>query len=220
LRKDDWIRDLSTPVVVVSSSSMARAKQERVVRFLKGGGRVLIMPVIPVVDENLDPCTLLSDFLGSPALDRNPNVFARVTILGVQNILDNIDNFFTPKLPAGATALGKDEHTNRILAWELTTEGGGRAIFLGFRWLHAMREHSLMLGALLERLGLQRRVECSNPNLWTSLRTNGNRSALFIMNLFTSPQEAEVRCRPAGRSGGVNMGHHMLEPMSVKYVEV
>jgi len=220
LRKDDWIRDRSTPVVLVSSSSMARAKQERVVRFLKEGGRVLIVPVIPVVDENLEPCTLLSDFLGSPALEHNPDAFARVTILDGQNILDNGENYFTHTLPPGARALGKDEHTNRILAWELATEGGGRAIFLGFRWLHGMREHSLMLESLLARLGLERRVECPNPNLWTSLRTAGDHSALFIMNLFTSPQEAEIRCRPAGRSGVVSLGQHKLEPMSVKYVEV
>jgi hypothetical protein len=69
-------------------------------------------------------------------------------------------------------------------------------------------------------LGLERRVECSNPNLWTSLRSSSGRSALFIMNLFTSPQEAEIRCRPAARSGVVNLGQVKLEPMSVKYVEV
>ena len=74
--------------------------------------------------------------------------------------------------------------------------------------------------SLVERLGLQRRVECSNPNLWTSLRTGGGRSALFIMDLFTSPQEAEVRCRLAGRGGVQGLGQHKLEPMSVKCVEI
>ena len=119
LRKDDWIQDKSTPVVLVSSSSLASAKQERVVRFLQEGGRALILPVLPVVDENLQPCTVLSDFLGSPALERNPNGFPRVTIVDIPNILDNGENYFTPNLPAGATAIGKDERTNRILAWEL-----------------------------------------------------------------------------------------------------
>ena len=59
----------------------------------------------------------------------------------------------THALPAGARVLGTDEHTKGLLAWELTTEGGGKAVFLGFRWLHAMREHSLMLSSLLTRLG-------------------------------------------------------------------
>jgi len=207
-------------VVLVCSSSLARAKQERVIRFLKTGGRLLIAPVLPVVDENFQPCTLLRDLLGAPAIERNPNAFARITILDVVNVLDNGENYFTQRLPAGAQAIGKDEVTGRILAWELTTEGGGRAIFLGFRWLHAMREHSRMLERLMARLGLERRVECSNPNLWTSLRTAGGRSALFVMNLFTSPQEAEIRCRPAGRSGVQDLGRQMLEPMRVKYLEI
>lgn len=220
LRKDDWIADKSTPLILVSSSSLAAAKQERVVRFLKAGGKVLIAPVIPVVDENLQPCALLSDFLGSPRLERNPDAFARVTVLDVANILDNGENYFTHDLPAAARALGKDEHTGRVLAWELTTPGGGQAIFLGFRWLHAMREHTRMLESLMVRLGLARRVECANPNVWTSLRTAGNHSALFIMNLLSSPQEAEISCRRASPGGLLNTGHHSLEPMSVKYVEL
>jgi beta-galactosidase len=220
LSKDEWTEDKSTPVVLVSSSSLARVKQERVIRFLKTGGRLLIAPVLPVVDENLQPCTLLHDFLGAPVIERNPNAFARITILEVANVLDNGENYFTHGLPAGAQAIGKDEVTGRILAWESTTEGRGRAILLGFRWLHAMREHSRMLEALMARLGLERRVECSNPSLWTSLRTAGGRSALFVMNLFTSPQEAEIRCRPAARSGVQDLGQQKLEPMSVKYLEM
>jgi len=77
-----------------------------------------------------------------------------------------------------------------------------------------------MLESLMARLGLERRVECSNPNLWTSLRSAGGRSALFIMNLFTSPQEAAIRCRPVGRSGVRDLGQQKLEPMSVKYLEI
>ncbi|MGD0224134.1 MAG: beta-galactosidase [Terriglobia bacterium] len=220
LRQEDWIADNSTPVVLVSSSSMAQARQERVVSFLKRGGSLLIAPVLPAVDENLQSCTVLRDFLGGPALERNPSAYARVTVLDIRNILDNGENYFAAALPAGARTLGQDENTGRVLAWELTTEGGGHVIFLGLRWLHAMHEHSRMLASLLLRLGLRRRVDCPNPNLWTSLRTAGNHSALFIMNLLTSPQEAEMRCRPRGRSGEVDTGVHKLEPMSVKFLEL
>jgi len=83
-----------------------------------------------------------------------------------------------------------------------------------------MHEHSRMFASVAARLGIRRRVECSNPNLWTSLRTGGGRSALFIMNLFTSGQAAEIRCSPAGPGGVLNLGHHMLEPMTVKFLEL
>lgn len=220
LRKEDWIAEKSTPVVLVSGSSLAADKQQRVVRFLEEGGKALIAPVLPVVDENLQPCTVLRDFLGRPNIERNADSFPRITVLGVQNILNNGENFLTRGLPAGAKALGRDEHTDSVLAWELATPGGGMAIFLGFRWLHAMREHSRMMEALLGRLGLERRVECSNPNLWTSLRAARNHSALFIMNLLSSPQEADVSCRIPRRPQKLNTGHHRLEAMTVKYIEL
>lgn len=220
LCSDTWISDQGAPLVVVSSSSMASLKQERVVRFLKQGGKVLIMPVLPVVDENLQPCTTLRDFLGKPSVQINPNEFPRATVENVPNILDNGDTYFCENLPLESEVLGKDERTGRVIAWLHKTEGGGQVIFLGFRWVHAMHEHARMLKALLLRLGLEQKVVCSNPDVWTSLRTRGDKSTLFLMNLLSSPMEAEISCRP-GRSGRTHdLGLQKLEPMSVKYVEL
>jgi hypothetical protein len=64
------------------------------------------------------------------------------------------------------------------------------------------------------------RVECSNPNVWTSLRSHEGRSLVFLLNLLSSPMEASVRCRPASRGTWVDTGTHALEPMSVKVVEL
>ena len=115
--------DKLTPVVLTCSSSLERAKQEKIVRFLKEGGRVLIAPVLPVVDENVQPCTLLADFLGNPIIERNTNAFPRITILDVENIFDSGENYFTSTLPPNAQVIGKDERTGRILAWELAFGG-------------------------------------------------------------------------------------------------
>ncbi len=93
--------------------------------------------------------------------------------------------------------------------------GNGRAIFLGLSWLHAMHEHHHLLAALLEDLGLHQKVSCTNPNLWTSLWTAGDRSLLFILNLFTGPLEAELRVLPAQRSIPVYLGKRTIPPMTV-----
>lgn len=220
LASDDWISDRGTPVVVVSSASMAAAKQERIVGFLKQGGKVLLAPVVPSVDDNLKPCTLLSDFLGKPSLETSPSEFARVTIEDISNILNNGTVYFSSHLPPQTAVLGKDEHSGKVVCWQQQTEGNGQLIFLGFRWSHAMREHERMLAALLKRLGLEQKVVCSNPNLWTSLRTHETKSVLFVMNLLSSPMEGEVSCRPSWQSEMIHTGHHKLEPMSVKYVEL
>jgi beta-galactosidase len=219
LGSDDWLGDTRTPVVVVCAGSLARAKQERVVRFLRQGGRALITPVLPTMDENLEPCTVLSDFLGKPAVERNPNQAVRVTVGGVVNVWSNGDVFLSQP-PAGAQVAGVDEISGKALAWKLATAGGGTALFLGLRWYHAKREHEQMLKALLVELGLEQKVMCSNPNTWTSLRTSGQKSMLFILNLLSSPMEAHIECKPAWSDALLDAGQHELEGVTVKVVEM
>jgi beta-galactosidase len=220
LRSDDWVTDTSTPLIVVSSASLSAGKQTRIVRFLKQGGNVLILPVLPSVDEDLKPCTILSDFLGSPTIAASRNEFVRVTVDGVVNIYNNGEVFPTTQLPPKAEVLGIDEISKAPLAWKLGTEGGGTLIFLGFRWLHAKHEHEQMLRALLKRLRLKQKVNCSNPNVWTSLRTKGSRAILFVMNLLSSPQEVEINCQPSFKNEMTSAGIHKLAPMTVKTVEI
>ncbi len=187
LASESWTSDaggpLSTPLIVVSSSAMSAARQANIVRFLSNGGAALIAPVLPTLDENLQPCTLLADFLGAPEIERCANPFSRITVGPVVNVFNNGEVFFTRRLPEGAEVIGRDELAGEPVAWQLRTQGGGQALFLGFRWLHAKREHEHMLTYLLQRLGLHKRVVCSNPNVWTSFRTSGKRSWLFLMNL-------------------------------------
>ena len=218
LRKDDWTADTTTPVIAVCSSSMSADGQKRIVRFLQNGGRMVFMPVLPTYDELLRPCTILQDFLGAAVIEENTDSSPRIGIAGVVNILHNGGSFVTTKLPANARIIGVDETTGKPIAWSLKT-GNGEAVFLGFRWVHAMREHDRMMTALVSNLGLTPRVSCNNPNLWTSLRSGDGKSLLFVMNLWTTPVAAEISCRPAGKAN-VNLGRVELGPMSVKVLTV
>ncbi|HEY3341014.1 MAG TPA: beta-galactosidase [Anaerolineae bacterium] len=220
LGADDWLADTQTPVIIVAPAGMARQKQERVVKFLQRGGSVLITPILPALDEHLQPCTLLSDFLGSPVITANTSQFTRITVDRVVNIWNNGDCFLTSRLPAGAKVIGIDEISGSPVAWRQTIDKGGQAIVLGLRWYHAKREHEQMLRALLLSLGVKQKVDCSNPNVWTSLRTSGTRSMLFIMNLLSSPMEARVDCRPSWSEGILETGNHELGPMSVETFEI
>lgn len=216
LDSDEWLADTATPLIVVASAGMARARQERVVAFLRRGGRALIGPVLPVVDDALEPCTILADYLGGPVITGNAAQFSRVTVAGVPNILNNGDAFFAEALPSGATVLGVDEVCGRPLAARWKPAGGGEVVFLGFRWSHAMREHERMLRDVLKELGLRPRIRCSNPNVWVSVRTAGRRSVVFVMNLFSAPMEAEVACRPTWSRRLVSVGRFSLPPMTVR----
>ena len=74
----------------------------------------------------------------------------------------------------------------------MNTEGKGKIIYLGFNWFHQMKEHIKMMDEVLHRLEIKQVLKCSNPNLFTSLRTNGEKTNLFVMNLYTSPMVGEI----------------------------
>jgi len=215
---DDWVGDVGTPLLVVSSNSMGRAKQARLARFLQQGGRALITPTLPALDENLEPCTLLVDFLGVPPLQVDTAHTVRATFGGVANVCYDMA-FFSDAHPAAAEILGWDERTGNALAIQVATEGGGRALILGLAWTHSKAEHNAMLTTLTEHLGWQQRVFCSNPNIWTSLRVAGNQGLLFILNLYSASMEAEVCYRDAAGKT-LSTGTHCLKPMTVELVEV
>lgn len=219
LGSDEWLKDKNTPVFVVSSSSMSAEKQMRVVEFLKSGGNVVVAPVIPVHDENLNPCTILSEYLGSPIQSLSENTYCRINIAEVINVLKNRDAFFTEQLPNCAEIIGKDEMTGKTISWKITPNGKGSAIVLGFNWIHAMREHEKMLLAVLKQIGFKQRVSCSNPNIWTSLHSDGTRCILFMMNLFTSPFEASASYFYGREYKELSLGKFVFSPMSVNFIE-
>ena len=217
LDTDDFLADVATPLMVASSPTMGRAKQQRLVQFLSGGGKLLVGPTLPSLDENFEPCTLLSDFLGQPRARKFPTAPVRLTIAEVVNVYNTGDVYFLENLPPGARVLGIDENTKRPCAALLPTAGGGTAILLGFRWHHAMREHSAMLRNLLTPLGLRQRLTCTNPNIWATVSAAGSRHVLFLLNLLSSPGETQVQCRLD--TGMFDSGVQKLEPMSVKVIE-
>ena len=126
---------------------------------------------------------------------------------------------FLAEPPKGAEVVGVEEIKGGVVAWRKAC-GAGEVIWLGFAWHHAMREHEAMITRLLEMLKLDRKVTCSNPNVWTSLRTAGKHSVLFVMNLLTAPMETELACRPSWSDKMIPLGRRPIKPMTVEIVEV
>jgi hypothetical protein len=216
---EDWVADTATPLVIVTSSAMSAACQERIVRFLANGGQALIAPVIPVLDDNLEPCSILADGLGTAVQSRNAPHLARTRVTLEDEILYNVGTFAFPQLPGDAEVLGHTEQSEPV-AWRRRFKGGGECIMLGLYYIHAMREQQRMLSKLLGRLGLRPKVTVSNPNIWPSLLTSGKRSLLFLMNLNSSPMDGTVRCRPEWAEDGIDLGRQTLGPMEVRVVEL
>jgi hypothetical protein len=83
---------------------------------------------------------------------------------------------------------------------------------MGRRW------DATLLREALERLRCEQVVDCSNPNVWTSLLSDGTRRMLFLMNFFTGPLTATARIRKPDRNW-VDAGTHVVPGISVTVLD-
>ncbi len=218
LDSNNWTDDISRPLIVVSSDCMSKKIQQTLIAFIKKGGNLMITPVIPYLDENFNPCTDLLEYLGNPVIRHLSQVaFPRINVQQVKNIM-SADAFYAVNIPPDAMILGKDDVTQNTICYKYSIKNAGTVIFLGINWLHAQQEHINMLSYLLEELGMDQRIICDNPSVWTSLRVSGDKHILFLMNLMSSPMEATVDCKIEGKL--FKAGIHKLKAMEVKYVLV
>ena len=216
LASDAWVTDTARPVMVASSIAMPRAAQERLVAFLDGGGKVLLAPVVPMYDEHLTPCTLLADFLGGVSQAPFTTDRPRVHAFDVPNVLVNAPLYATERRNPLAVTTAGEESTGREIGWQLALPSGGVISVLGYAWRQARREQEEMLRRALTPLGVSRCVVCDNPSIWTSLRSDGIHTMLFLLNLFTAPLRARVRFRDPVDGQWVDTGQLRLPGMSVQ----
>lgn len=217
VRLDRLLTQSTLPLVVISSVSMSADKQHNLVSYLQSGGKALILPILPTRDDDLQPCTILADFLGSPQAELAPKGFYRPTISGVVNVLGEITMW--ENLPTSAEVVGVEEKSGKPIGWQLSIPGGGEVLVLGFRWTHAMREHIRMWLAVLSKLDLRPAIQCSNPNIWSTLWVSEGKAVLFLLNLFSSTMEAEINFTlPDGKV--VQTGAHTIGPVTVKIIDI
>lgn len=215
LYTDDLLSAIDKPLWLATSACMVRAVQERLVRFVEAGGRLLLAPVIPYLDESLQPCAVLRDFLDGAATKPWEGIERRLNVGPVENVAVTGRLFVADGMPAGARAIAHEVNNQATCGWTVS-RGKGSVTWLGLQWTHSMSEHGRMVSYLLEQCGVTGRVvECDNPNVWAILRRSGDRRMLFLLNLFSSPMEANVRL-----SEGAAPISYQLSAMQVQAIEV
>ncbi len=217
LSKADFMND-QTPLIVVSSSAMSADKQQNIVNYLKQGGKVLLLPIVPEFDNDLNPCTILRDFIGDVKMGNSNSTVNRATFGAIQNVRKK-NIFVFEKMPKGAEVLGIEENSGKPIACKFKTEGNGTMIIAGINWLASHNEQNQMLLYLLSRLDYKQMVTCDNMNIWHTLRSDGNQQMMFLMNLYTAPQSANIEY--VDKLGHlVKLGKVDVEAMTVKTIRL
>jgi beta-galactosidase len=210
LSTNNWLTDTHLPLVIGASQKMPRAIQNNIVTFIKNGGKILVAPFIPTLDENGESCTILKDFVNAGAFEELKR--------SVDFCFDELTNIsitaaFCCETPQGGHTLGFDKFSGKTTAWEKSFENGGKVLWLGMSWKHCKHIHTEMLNKIMMKLSApEPAVHSSNPFVWTVSRSYKNKSCIFAMNLFASSMEATIT--PLKKAPF----HLRLNPMETKII--
>lgn len=187
LKEETMISMTDKPLIIAASHTMEAKIQKNIINFIKAGGKVAILPTIPVMDENFNTCTLLLDFLEAEA-DIPAKTFYN-TLSEIGNIRVRDYRYRSTGLPREAEPVARCIGTGEVTGWYREYEEGGRVIWLGYDWRHQYFEQTAILSYLYEKLGGKKKVlRLDNPNIWAVIRSDDTHRMLFLMNLFASPQ--------------------------------
>lgn len=198
---DEWLEDTSSPVMLATATTLSQPIQERLVRYLEHGGKLLLAPGLPTLNDRYQACTILVEYIGAHLAPDGP------------------DGLIIAGKPPGAKVVIHDACTDLPIGWMIALSSGGKVIILNRTWVIGRRWDEQMLKDALLRLGCQPVVECDNPNVWTSLLSDGEHCLLFLMNLLTGPLTCAVSYQHPSLGRLVEAGKHTLQGISVKIVE-
>lgn len=215
-------RPLNTdkPLLIATPSAMSQKAQQNIIDFVTAGGHAVLIGAMPETDLDYTPCTLLKDFLGSPRLT---SVTTQALVLEVPEFGSRIYNMHpvsgVEAAPDGACPIAFETRRGTCMGYRLE-KGQGSITWLGLRFMTQTFEQVRFLEWLLETDGAAPLIASANRNVMTTLWENGKgRKTLFVMNLYSSPQETEITLYP-GSACARNLGRIRLGAMEVKILEL
>ena len=183
---------LDRPLIVPCSDTMSRMKQQRLIDFVKAGGKLLLTPVVPVKDENYHPCTLLKDFLHISEITKIENCNGKLRTAENHIVYQITHQFTCNGMGVGSEILACNYSTGQPVAYKKSF-GKGQVIWLGANWNYLIFDHIYFLTELCHQLGGQDIVNSSNLNVWCVLWEREDKAVLFVLNLFSGQQESHIR---------------------------
>ena len=193
------------PVVALASPPvLGRAVQERLAAFVAAGGRLLLHGVLPALDDDGSPCTVLADALGLAAgrrVDGGPHLFPSVLMPGQPEVRVGVLQHLEAAGRADVRPLATDVMDGSTVVADVTVPAGGRAVVVSCDYPC----HLDVWRGLLARLGVGRRVVTpgGTPGLvaGTTADHRGQR-LLHLLNVAPTAQVFRAEIDGAAFAGG------------------
>ncbi|NJE61774.1 exo-beta-D-glucosaminidase [Thermococcus sp. 21S7] len=159
---------------VYSLDFMSRDVQDKLVEFVERGGNLVILPMLPYLDENMKPYSTLADYLGvevEPAEARD-NV-RLIPFVSVSS--DGIDRMITRNVVREVRGGTPVVFASGKPVGALVRKGRGSAVVLGFRLQYFGSHHDLhrkFVDKLLSLQGIERDFEVTDRDMIAIPRGN------------------------------------------------
>ena len=176
------------PLILGAPETLSRKAQENIIKFLENGGKLFVLPILPSLDENYDPCTLLRDYIG---IKTEP--FSSIHSTSVSFMDERVYSIGYKR--ASIPEEGKDTVIGTAEKPTIVSRkvGGGEVIYAGFSYQLEQNAHVDMIREIVRYLGAKPTVEHSNRQIFTSLfRKEDGHGLVFVMNLYSGAQSTDI----------------------------
>ncbi|NJE31135.1 beta-galactosidase [Thermococcus sp. 18S1] len=159
---------------VYSLDFMARDVQDKLVEFVERGGNLVILPMLPYLDEDMKPYSALADYLGVEVESAKArDNFRLIPFVSVSS--DGIDRMITRNVVREVRGGTPIAFASGKPVGALVRKGRGSAVVLGFRLQYFSSHHDLhrkFVGKLLTLQGVRRDFEVTNGDIIAIPREN------------------------------------------------
>lgn len=189
--------DVNKLLVLPCDDKMSKEKQENVVEFLKAGGKMIITPFVPELDEDFNPCTILKDFLGIGEIRRiDSNMQRSIYFPDGEKVYHN-SVLYTCDIEDAEPVLYNKKDEVHPVAFKKSV-GKGEFIWFGSVFDYMAFSQNMMVDRLFRLLGTEPLTQCSKKGLWTTIIEDGEHATCFVINLFAGKQTASIKVKANG----------------------
>lgn len=165
---------------MATTQYMDKATQEKLVRYVSHGGKLVIGPQIPLYDLNGEECDVLATAVKATVVGDNGG-FQRVNICEMDSVFCRHYTVFKKPEDAKLVAFSEQGETD-ALAY-IQKLGKGQVLVLGVGLTHEYQYQLEVIRRLAKAIGVEPRLSVSDENLVVSERAGENGSFISILNV-------------------------------------
>lgn len=195
------------PLLIYHAEHFSRVAQENAVRFVREGGKLLLIGGALAVGEPL------ADLIGATVIP-NQSHACRVQFENRQLHCIQSQYQITATQP-GDTVILTDE-AKQYKYGIRGSRGKGSFIYLCADWNTTILEQRDLLTELLSTAGAEPVLSCSNPAVCWTVRRWGQQEAIFLINLHHGILKTSVTRYANGKTAP--LGNFTLKPLEVRMI--